>query len=315
MRLSRQSRVKVGLIVALAVVVCLVFGSCSTGVWNPAQPLIMIEAPAAPAAPSAPDAPQAPKATAFQGSAELLRKEFDPSQVRSVDLAWAAGSVTMRVADDQETQGKVLVVERGSGSAKATKPANVSCDDGVLSIDYGQNRWSGFAACSFHGSKSIEVTFPASVARGLEHIEVNGASGSYDLEGLGCEHLEVELASGSLSATGMSAEEVELDVASGQVQLEGAFPDVIGADVSSGEVRVTSTAERFPERIDIDVLSGNLVLVMPEAGGFTASVGRLSGNFSCGFETSLVDGAYVHGDGASSVNVSMTSGNVTLNPA
>ncbi len=315
-KLTRDSYIKIALIALLCLVICAVLGHCATAAVDMTAAYTNRTFPSAPDAPDAPDVPDAPSMPDAFGSAlaEIGSHEVDPAEVRNLSIQWAAGQVTVQTAPDEDCSGKIQVRERASGSAKRVRPLSMEVSGETLCIDSNEAVWSFWQGCSSFASKQLEVTIPESAAGSLGTVEIDGASGMYWLTGFSCEKLDIALASGMLDTAGITARNLVADIASGQVSLEGAFPQSIDVTAASGSITVTDTGSTFPQRIDADIMSGEVVLALAEKGGFTADVDRLSGNFTCGYETSQRDGRYVHGDGATPVNISLTSGNVTLKP-
>ena len=66
---------------------------------------------------------------------------------------------------------------------------------------------------------------PVSYTHLLGAVEIDGASGDYDVNGLGCETLKLKLASGDVDGQNLQADELRVDVASGQLDVEGRFAD------------------------------------------------------------------------------------------
>ncbi len=327
-KLTRDSYIKIALIALLCMVICAALGRCATAAVDMTAAYTSRTFPSAPDAPDAPDAPEAPDAPAapdapdapeppdaFESSlTEIGSHEVDPAEVRNLSIQWAAGQVAVQTAPDGECGGKIQVRERASGSAKRVRPLSMEVSGETLCINSNEAVWSFWQGCSSFASKRLEVTIPESAAGNLGTVEVDGASGMYWLAGFSCDKLDIALASGMLDTVGITVRNLVADIASGQVSLEGAFPQAIDITAASGSITVTDTGSTFPQRIDADIMSGEVVLALAKECGFTADVDRLSGNFTCGYETSQRDGRYVHGDGASSVNINLTSGNVELKP-
>lgn len=309
-KLTRNSYIKIALIALLCLAICTSLGRCST--YATCETGSGRMAPAAPSAPSAPNAPALADTISFD--AEVSRQEVNPLDARSLCIQWAAGRVTVQTAPDSENNGMIVVAERTSASAKRFQPLRMEVADGMLSINSGETIWNPWWGCSSLASKALEVTIPESAAAKLELVEVDGASGTYNLAGFSCKQLSVALASGMLETSDITAQNLHTDIASGQVQFRGSFPQSLDVTVASGSLAITDTGDTFPQRIDADIMSGNVTLALAPEGGFTADVDRLSGNFSCGYASSQQNGRYIYGDGKSEVEITLTSGNMELIP-
>lgn len=310
MKLTRNSYIKIILIILLCLAICTSLGRCATSGLCVVEPNRTISE--APSAPSAPSAPNATDAGSFD--TEVSRQEVNPLDARSLSIQWAAGRVTVRTAPDTENNGMIIVAERTSAGGKRFVPLRMETADGKLSINSGNITRIPWWGCSSLASKALEVTIPESAAAEMELVEVNGASGTYNLAGFSCKQLSISLASGILETTGVTARNLHTDVASGQVWIEGEFPQSLDVTVASGSTTITDTGTTFPQRIDADIMSGNVTLALAPEGGFTADVDRLSGNFSCGYASAQQGGRYVHGDGKSEVDATLASGSLQLIP-
>lgn len=325
MKLTKNSRIKIALIVTLCAVICLGLGTCTTGHWNwswwfPNNASIPT-APSAPTAPNAPAAPNAPSVSEtsnasefFSGAyGELSRAEFDANAVKDIHINWEAGAVRIKVTDDED-QYKIQVVEYTGGSSKSYPRMAASCVNEILTIDYRASFIGGFAGCGFFGHKVLEITLPIDAAESLRLLEISGASGQYDLQGFYCETLETSIASGSFVAQDVNAKELRINAASGQLAFSGEYTDQIDLNLASGNLQITSTATELPKAIYADIMSGNVTLNLPQDPGFTATVDRVSGEFNCDFDTLNREGSLVYGDGSCAIDIDIASGNVSLLP-
>ena len=103
--------------------------------------------------------------------------------------------------DDTKADGAIRVEEDTTPGFLGLRPPTTRCElSGTkLSIDYGGNFVFPFSLFQ-GGSKDLAVTLPSSLADHLDRLEINGASGSYTVDGAGCTELRVALASGRLTA-------------------------------------------------------------------------------------------------------------------
>ncbi|WP_165056520.1 MULTISPECIES: DUF4097 family beta strand repeat-containing protein [unclassified Adlercreutzia] len=296
-KLTKESRNKIVAIVACGVLVIGGLGACMTS-WAHRGPWGLWAAPA-------------PAGETAANTTEVSTRYVDASEVRSLDIDWAAGSVIVRVADDGETDGQVKLVERQTGAIARSQQMQWSASNGLLSVRYGMPR--GFFGCmAVNGVRHLEVVIPRSAAGELATVKVNGASGSYDLSGLSCETLRLNVGSGGVKVADVRADVLDLGVASGQVDVAGVFAQSVRADVASGRVSV-ACEQAMPGSARVSVASGQVDLALPDEGGFTAVVEKVSGSFSCAFDARQDGNTYVYGDGKARLDFSVISGRVALN--
>ena len=177
-----------------------------------------------------------------------------------------------------------------------------SVNGDTLSIDYGT-----WFSCFALGRKDLQVRIPKSCAQNLGAVEIDGASGDYDVNGLGCETLKLKLASGDVDGQHLQADELRVDVASGQLDVEGRFADRVDVRTASGQTRIVCR-EACPNAIDADIASGSVSVAVPESSGFTARIEKASGRFSSSFSLSQNGNVYTSGDGSASINARLASG-------
>ncbi|WP_172135294.1 DUF4097 family beta strand repeat-containing protein [Adlercreutzia sp. ZJ473] len=296
-KLTRKSRNKIIAIVVCGVLVIGGLGACMAG-WAHLGPWGLWAAPA-------------PAGEVAANTKEVSTRYVDAGEVRSLDIDWAAGSVIVRVADDSETDGRVKLVERQAGMIARSQQMQWSASGGVLSVRYGMP--GGFFGCmAVSGVRHLEVVIPRSTAGELLTVKVNGASGSYDLSGLACETLSLNVGSGGVKVADVRADVLDLGVASGQVDVAGVFSQSVRADVASGHVSV-ACEQVMPGDARVNVASGRVDLALPDEGGFTAVVEKVSGSFSCDFDARQSGNTYVYGDGKARFDFGIVSGRVALN--
>ncbi len=299
--LTRSSWIKIALIVLLCLVVCGGLLACSAGCSAAMRHAGNIAS------------------KAYQDASFSERGDFSvpASDVRSLEINWAAGAVNVVVADDQsDGEPTVSAVEEFTGPGRESNRMTWQLRDGVLQIGYGMGSASMFG-CSQMGSKHLTLTLPRSTAESLESIDLNAASGTYSFDSLACESMSVNLASGRMEGTRLATQSLDLDVASGTIELEGRFSRNVNASLASGDIDLTCQ-ETCPASTSLDLMSGQVALVVPSDSGIDARVDKLSGSFNCDLpgSWSLPDyDSFTCGDGSCTMNVRMTSGNVTIEGA
>lgn len=240
------------------------------------------------------------------------------SDVRSIEVNWAAGGATVQVVPDSEADGMVVLEETATGRLADSQRMRWAVIDQKLVVASGYDRIGfGLWGCSPTMLQShLTLCLPESVARNLETASILAASGTYQLDDISCEELSIDLASGHLEGQGLRAGKLDIDMASGNVDLSGTFEQAVTANVASGQATIACTGS-CPQRADIDMVSGIATLLLPPDAGFVTQVDRLSGLFTCDFGDSKPSGhnaTCLHGDGSSLINVSLTSGQVTVRP-
>lgn len=298
--LTRSSWIKIALIMVLCLVVCGGLFACSSGCTAAVRHAGNI----------------ANKAYEDVSFSERGDFSVPASEVRSLEINWAAGTVDVTVTEDEGEEPMVTAVEEINGPGRGSNRMTWQLRNGGLQIGYGMGS-AGIAGCAQMGSKHLTLTLPKSLAQSLDSIDLNAASGSYNFDSISCKNLNANLASGAINGSRITAQQLDLDVASGTVELSGSFPQAVSLNLASGNVNI-ACEDVCPTRTSLDVMSGQVLMTVPESSGISARIDKLSGSFDCDIPGSwdLPDyKAFTCGDGSCSLDVSMTSGQVTLRSA
>ena len=141
------------------------------------------------------------------------------SDVENIEVDWAAGSVQMHVVDTASDE--IELIETGDGITKG-REMRWKVSGNTLYIDYG-----GWFTCFSWGHKSLEIRVPPKYASSLGTVDIDGASGYYNVTGIGCDRLDVDLASGEFEANEFAVRELAIDVASGKSYANGEVTDTL----------------------------------------------------------------------------------------
>ena len=126
----------------------------------------------------------------MMGGTEMGSANVDAASVKNLSVKWASGAVNIDVVDEGDAIELVETAPRGMTKAQQMR---WSVNGDTLSIDYGT-----WFSCFALGRKDLQVRIPKSCAQNLGAVEIDGASGDYDVNGLGCETLKLKLASGDV---------------------------------------------------------------------------------------------------------------------
>lgn len=285
-------------------------------------------------------------------SPEIGKNQYDytwdpaESEVSGLDVEWSAGPVHLKVSND-----KVIRITERCGKRLEEKDRLVLSSSGnVLEI-----RWSekNFFLFNFFQNyeKELEVEVPKEVAENLELLECSNVSGTLSASGFAAESMEFSSTSGNLELSDLKGEEGECSTTSGDITLEEAslsekldvnttsgimrFSNVQAeeTDIStvSGDLEYNGTAKSFsassvsaeleanlgncPEEVDMEAVSGELILEIPENDGFEVDFSSISGNLSSDFPLSGdtgKSGRALYSSGKAKFSFSTTSGNMRI---
>lgn len=146
-------------------------------------------------------------------------------------------------------------------------------------------------------------------------MEVNTVSGKCHIDKLECKEGRLAAGSGDIETKDVVAEKVKSETVSGSIKIKmrNGSADL---NVTSGNIRA-EFEENF-ELINAKSASGNINLALPSGSEFTMNVKTVTGVIKCNdipVKISSSDGRHLEGkvgNGSGEVNISTTSGNVTI---
>ena len=228
---------------------------------------------------------------------ESASQSFDASQVRSLEIDWVDGSVSIR----QDT-GDTLRYTVTGGDADRTA---YSLKDGKLSISATENSVLNFGS---HRGADLTVLVPEGWTP--KELSVESISAPIQIENLKGTELDVDTVSGVMELKDIQADELSLSTISAKITCTGAAREIT-LETTSGNCALELT--EHPKKIDLDSVSGDLELFLPKAAGFTLRLDTVSGKFRSDFDYSIPkDDTYVSGDGSCTVSADTVSGNVNI---
>lgn len=124
------------------------------------------------------------------GGSEMGSANVDAASVKNLSVKWSAGEVKVNVTDEGDS---IELIETAPRGMTKTQQMRWTLNGDTLSVDYGS-----WFSCFALGRKDLEVRIPKSCAQQLGTVDVDGASGDYDVSDLSCETLTFQLASGNL---------------------------------------------------------------------------------------------------------------------
>lgn len=238
--------------------------------------------------------------SSYTSTAQGETVTVDAAQVRSIEIDWVSGSITLQPGDvdavtfsESETgDSRYAMVWKQSGSS--------------LKIQFCRDTLSGLSTIQIP-KKDLIITVPRDW-QGTE-LDVDCASANLTVRDLTLREVDIDSASGECRFETCNVDSLDVDTASGDVTFSGTLKE-LDCDAASASVR--AVLSNTPSRVDVDTASGDLDLTLPADCGFTVSIDAMSSDFSSDFETTTRNGSHVHGDGGCRISVSAMSGDVTI---
>lgn len=284
-RLTKSSYTKIVLVCALCLIVC----GTLTGAFGALR--IAIYSWISPYDESQEWTPQANDET---GSFTI-----EAESVHDISINWLAGSLSIVVVPDSETNGAIAVTETFNNTGI---PLRWRSNGDKLEIDYGSIRSMIGCSSLSQGSKELVISIPESHASKLGRISLNSASGQYSLSGFSCEILDIKQASGNMQASDCTVGNLSVSLASGSFDFAGSVTDMIDFDQASGRTFIRFEAAN-PAKADISIASGDMKLELPSP-DFQVELEKASGSFNCQYDLIMQGDVYY---GTSSALIQPTS--------
>ncbi len=246
---------------------------------------------------------ETPAPTEADSSSGGNKDYFSPQEITEIEIEWVAGDILIQAADTD----RITVKEDHSGDPKYNmvlkkKGSELDiqfCEEGVASY-FGINTRSDV-------EKDLTITVPKDWI--CESLDIECALAKVEVNDLTIREVDFDGASGSCEFENCTVEEIDIDTASGDVRFIGSL-NMLDCDAASASVY--AVLSNTPSRLDMDTMSGNLDITLPEGAGFALTMDSAARNFESDFETVLKNGSYVSGDGSCRINVDALSGNVAI---
>lgn len=203
---------------------------------------------------------------------------IDASTVNDISISWAAGKVTVKVVDDEETNGLIQARE-SERSRPALRWRNVG---GKLEIDYGNVM--SLLSCSFFNFNTKELTLliPESYRDKLNSFSLDTVSGEHVLSGIGCKNLNVHQVSGNVHFEDFSAQNLTTKIISGTFSYNGKLAGALDVDQTSGNTTFDIKSSN-PDSAKVSLTSGDMRLLVPNP-NFCVELDKVSGSFASNYD-------------------------------
>ena len=233
----------------------------------------------------------------FISESTVQNVSFDASEVKKLHIEWVSGNVTLKTADQHNVTFRV--------DGDSALPFSYQLSGNELDLRYPADNVIWKPAW---GSKNLTVTVPQSWYARETNIDV--VSAVVEVDGLSTEELKLDTTSGPINASGLCCDQIVASTVSGNVSLEGTAEE-LKLDTTSG--RCQAELDERVREIELDSVSGELELILPESLGFEAEVDTVSGSFRSDLPTTASSkGVYTCGNGECGISVDTVSGSISI---
>lgn len=229
--------------------------------------------------------------------------QFPAEDFSKLVIQWAAGDI--RVVP----KAGIDVIEVSESSSGSKFSLHCKTSGRKLTIQYSKDSIFDFGIhFGTVESKDLYVFVPENWI--CDELRFEVAAADVDVQNMTIHALDFDGASGTCNFADCIVGDLDIDTASGDVTFTGEL-EVLDFDAATASFR--GTLSNCPREIDMDSMSGDLDLTLPEDCGFTLNMDGLSSNFRCEFEyAQRGDGIYVSGDGSCRIDVDGVSSDVYI---
>ena len=257
-------------------------------------------------------------------SVELSEKSNKPIS-KDLQMRWYLDGDTLRIRFAKAgfrlngNQQKELSVTLPEGTTFGD--VDISATSGTLNIPDLQTERLKLDVTSgdiFAAAKSKEIACSATSGKidlfleDTEVIKAYSTSGTIILDADASHKTDVSTTSGSIRITIKQAGTVHADSTSGDIYAELGTVKKVKIESTSGDIQVKAVSL---EALKVDTTSGSVKAWLPTDPGFTARLDTTSGRIDYDLSMAKQGDDYICGDGSGDVEISSTSGNITVTPS
>lgn len=220
--------------------------------------------------------------------------------VSRIEVEWVSGEVNVATHSDKD----VTFFEESSTLLKDSTSLYYWLEGTTLHIKFCR---SGIRSLN-NLKKDLTLLIPEELS--LREIEVESVSGGISISGIDADEIKAEAVSGGISLDSCASGEVNVETVSGNAEISSVEGYSFDIETVSGAVSFSSGSA--PRELDIETVSGQIVLYLPEDSDFTMDFDTVSGAFSSELEYKNDGKRYIFGMGMGDYSIDTTSGNVEI---
>lgn len=230
---------------------------------------------------------------------EVSGNKFNAGEIDRLKIEWAAGSIVLVPVEGN----KISITEELLGGDESMV---LKKDGSTLYVQYSE----GAVGISF-GSGSLKKNLYITVPQDWEckELEIDAASATVQVENLTIEEVESSTASGTHTFTNCQVGTMKMETVSGDLNFTGTLEKL---DFNGVSAQLDLALTNAPKSIELESVSGDLNLTLPESCGFTVDKDTVSGRFSSELPTTEQNGKIVYADGHCEIEVEGVSASVHI---
>lgn len=226
------------------------------------------------------------------------------NSIDGIEIKWVAGDIIILPGDVAE----ITISESDVTDKKYELVWEV--DERTLEISFCKERLiSGFGV-NFGANIQKDLYIYLPMDWNCRGLEIDAADATVEIRDMTIGNLDLDAASGTIRVESCNIRKLDIDTASGNVVFSGTL-DTLDFDAASANF--TGEFHSTPSRIDMDSMSGNLDITLPEDCGYALSMEGMSKTFRSDFQgTENRNGIHTYGDGRCRIKADGMSCEVTI---
>lgn len=230
---------------------------------------------------------------------EVSGNKFNTGEIDRLKIEWAAGSIVLVPVEGN----KISITEELLGGDESMV---LKKDGSTLYVQYCE----GAVGIPF-GSGSLKKNLYITVPQDWEckELEIDAASATVQGEYLTIRELASSTASGTHTFTNCQVGTLKMETVSGDLNFTGTLEKL---DFNGVSAQLDLALTNAPKSIELESVSGDLNLTLPESCGFMVDQDTVSGRFSSELPTTEQNGKIVYADGHCEIEVEGVSASVHI---
>ena len=232
--------------------------------------------------------------------------ELDASGIRKLNIEWAAGDIII------EAKEGIDQIQFSESAAEDSKyPMHYKTSGSKLTISFSKDSITGFGI-NINSSLTKDLTVYVPQDWVCEELQLEVAAANVDVRNMTIDAINFDGASGTCNFVSCIVNDLDIDTASGDVTFVG---ELNSLDFDAASASFSGVLSNSPREIEMDGMSGDLDLTLPQDCGFTVSMDGMSSDFHSDYPTTYSNGNQVYGDGRCRISVDGMSCDVYIRQA
>jgi len=136
-------------------------------------------------------------------------------------------------------------------------------------------------------------------------LEIDSVSATVSVSGIHATTLDLVNVSGNCTYTGCTASELDAETVSGKIHYSGSLQEL---DFNTVSADCSVSLETAPQKVNLESVSGDMELTLPNGCGYQLDLDTTSGDFTCSYSND----SYSYGYLGCKITADAVSGDVTV---